>query len=337
MSGLIARRALAALPSIFGIIVLTFMMTRMLPGDPAAYFAGPAATPASVEEVRVQLGLDRSIPVQFVDYLYDLVRLDLGRSLTSGQTVVADLAARLPATLELTLLALLLATVIGVNLGIGAALRPGGTVDRLCGIISVIGQALPTFFLGLMLVYVFYYKLEWAPAPMGRLAIFVSSPTEVTGFWTVDTLLAGNLDAFWSVVAQLLLPVITLALFGLGPIARMTRASMIEVLDSDFIRTMRAYGLPRRKVLWTYAFRAAIVPILNTIGMVLSFLLGANVLVEKVFAWPGVGAYAIESVLVSDFAPIQGFILLMALVYVVINLVIDVIAVTLDPRIRFDA
>jgi peptide/nickel transport system permease protein len=336
MIGLVVRRTLAALPSVAGIIVLTFVMTRMLPGDPAAYFAGPAATKESIEEIRVQLGLDRSLPVQFVDYLSDLAHLDLGKSLTSGQTVVDDLVARLPATLELTFFALLLAAVIGINLGIGAALKPGGWVDRLCSFVSVFGQALPTFFLGLLLVFVFYYVLEWAPAPMGRLEIFYSSPTEVTGFWTIDTLLDGDLDAFRGVVSQLVLPVITLALFGLGPIARMTRASMMEVLDSDFVRTMRAYGLPRRKVLWTYAFRAAVVPILNTTGMVLSFLLGANVLVEKVFGWPGVGAYAIESVLVSDFAPIQGFILLMAVMYVVINLIIDLTAVTLDPRVRFD-
>lgn len=336
MAGLILRRILAALPSIAGIVVLTFVLTRLLPGDPAAYFAGPAATAESIEEVRVQLGLDRSLPVQFVDYLGDLVRLDLGRSLTSGQTVVSDLASRLPATLELTLLALLLAVLVGVNLGIGAALRPGGPVDALCRIVSVFGQALPTFFLGLGLVFVFYYLLDWAPAPLGRLAFFYSSPTEVTGFWLIDTLLTGDMDAFRGVAAQLVLPVITLALFGIGPIARMTRASMIEVLDSDFIRTMRAYGLPRRKVLWTYAFRAAVVPILNTTGMVLSFLLGANVLVEKVFGWPGVGAYAIESVLVSDFAPIQGFILLMAILYVGINLVIDITAAALDPRVRFD-
>lgn len=336
MTGLVARRILAALPSVAGIVVLTFMMTRLLPGDPAAYFAGPAATEESIEEIRVQLGLDRSLPVQFVDYIAGLARLDLGRSLTSGQTVVEDLAARLPATLELTLFALLLALVLGVNLGIGAALRPGGAIDRLCRVVSVLGQALPTFFLGLGLVYIFYYELGWAPAPMGRLAIFYATPRDVTGFWTIDTLLEGDGVAFRAVLGQLVLPVITLALFGLGPIARMTRASMLEVLGSDFIRTMRAYGLARRKILWTYAFRAAAVPILNTTGMVFSFLLGANVLVEKVFGWPGVGAYAIESVLVSDFAPIQGFILLMALMYVIINLVIDLVAVTLDPRVRFD-
>lgn len=325
---------MSALPSVAGIIVLTFCLTRLLPGDPAAYFAGPAATPASIEEVRRQLGLDRSLPVQFVDYVRDLVHLDLGRSLTSGQTVVDDLTARLPATLELTLAALLLAALFGIALGFGAALRPGGWPDRLCSVVTVLGQALPTFFLGLMLVYLFYYLLGWAPAPMGRLEIFISPPPVVTGFLTFDSLIAGHADAFRGAVAQLVLPVLTLALFGIGPIARMTRASLIEVFSSDYIRTVRAYGLSSRKVLWTYAFLPAAVPILNTTGMVLSFLLGANVLVEKVFGWPGVGAYAIEALLVSDYAPVQGFVLLMAVMYVVINLVIDLIAGLIDPRVR---
>ncbi|MCA0042626.1 ABC transporter permease [Celeribacter litoreus] len=330
------RRLLSAVPSLIGIVILTFVLTRLLPGDPAAYFAGPAATPESIEEVRVQLGLDKSIFAQFVDYISALSRLDLGRSLSSGQTVVDDLTARLPATLELTVSALLLAAILGIALGFGAALRPGRWPDRLCDAVTVFGQAMPTFFLGLLLVYVFYYKLEWAPAPMGRLEIFYSSPTEVTGFWTIDTLLEGDIGAFQGVIRQLILPVITLALFGLGPIASMTRTSLLQVLGGDSVRTARAFGLSSRKVLWTYAFLPAAVPILNTIGMVLSFLLGANVLVEKVFGWPGVGAYAIEALLVSDFAPVQGFVLLMAVTYVVVNLCIDLLAAAIDPRARTD-
>lgn len=336
MAGLFTRRLLSAIPAMAGIVVLTFVLTRLLPGDPAAYFAGPAATPESIEEVRKQLGLDKSMAVQFADYVTDLARLDLGRSLTSGQTVIHDLAARLPATLELTLTALALASLLGITLGFGAALRPGKWPDRLCTFVTIVGQALPTFFLGLMLVYVFYYLLGWAPAPMGRLEIFLSSPTEVTGFWTVDTLIEGDIDAFLGVLRQLALPVLTLAAFGIGPIARMTRSALMEVFQSDSVRTARAYGLSSRKILWTYAFLPAAVPILNTIGMVSSFLLGANVLVEKVFGWPGVGAYAIESLLVSDFAPVQGFVLLMAAVYVVVNLAIDITAAAVDPRVRID-
>lgn len=335
MAGMIFRRLLTAIPSLLGVVVLTFVLTRMLPGDAAAYFAGPAATPESIEDVRQQLGLDRSPLEQFFSYVVHLAQGDLGKSLTSGQPVLSDLVNRLPASLELTFAALLLATAIGVGLGVAAALKPGGVMDRLCGLVSTAGQSIPTFFLGLLLVFVFYYLLGWAPAPLGRIDIVYSTPTDVTGFWLIDTLIAGEIESFIGVLRQLMLPVVTLALFGIGPVARMTRASMIESLGSDAARMARAAGLPRRKVLWTYAFRAVVVPILNTIGMVFSFMLGANVLVEKVFGWPGIGAYAIESVLASDFAPIQGFVLLMAALYVLINLVIDMIAVLLDPRVAF--
>ena len=336
MMRLLLGRLLTALPNLAGVIVLTFVLTRLLPGDPAAYFAGPTATPDSIAQVRHQFGLDRSDPEQFVSYIGQLAHGDLGNSLTSGQPVLTDLIARLPASLELTLAALILASGVGIILGVGAALQPGGVVDGLCGLVSALGQAMPTFFLGLLLVFIFYFLLGWAPAPLGRLDIIYSTPTDITGFWLLDTLLEGDLAAFGGVVRQLVLPVVTLGLFGIGPIARMARASMIEVLKSDFVRTARAAGLPNWKVLWVYAFRTVLVPILNTIGMVFSFMLGANVLVEKVFGWPGIGAYAIDSVLASDFAPIQGFVLLMAGLYVLINLLIDSVAMLLDPRVTFD-
>ena len=329
-------RLLAAIPTLIGIVIVTFALTRMLPGDPAAYFAGPAATEASIEETRERLGLNRSIPEQFVTYVVDLSRGDLGTSLTSGQDVLDDIRNRLPASLELTFGALLLAAGIGIPLGVAAALKPGGWVDRTCSLVSTAGQAIPTFFLGLLFVFVFYYLLDWAPAPLGRLDIFYSSPTEITGFWSIDTALAGDWPTFIAVVSQLVLPVTTLGLFGLGPLARITRATMIEVLASDFVRTARAAGLPRRTVLWTYAFRNAVVPVLNTAGMVFSFMLGASVLVEKVFGWPGIGAYAIDAVLASDYAPVQGFVLAMAFLYLTLNLAIDVTTGLLDPRVRFD-
>ena len=333
---LILMRLLSAVPTLVGIIVVTFALTRLLPGDPAVYFAGPTATPASIEQTRHRLGLDRSIPEQFVVYVSGLARGDLGTSLTSGQTVGDDLRARLPASLELTFGALLLAIGIGIPLGVGAALKPGGWIDGLCNVVSTAGQAIPTFFLGLLLVFVFYYLLGWAPAPLGRLQVFYSSPVEITGFWVIDSALAGDWPLLGAVLAQLTLPVITLGLFGLGPLARITRATMIEALASDYVRTARAAGLSRHKVLWTYAFRNAVVPVLNTAGIIFSFMLGASVLVEKVFGWPGIGAYAIDAVLASDFAPVQGFVLAMAFLYLVLNLVIDIAVGLLDPKVRFD-
>jgi ABC-type dipeptide/oligopeptide/nickel transport system permease component len=336
MLRLIALRSAAAVPNVIGVVVVTFVLTRMLPGDPAAYFAGPTATAASIEQTRRRLGLDRSLIEQFLLYLDGLSRGDLGTSLISGQPVLRDLAVRLPASFELTLLALLLALAVGLPLGMRAALRPGGAFDRLCSLVSTLGQAMPTFFLGLLLVFVFYYLLDWAPAPLGRLDSLMAPPPAITGFYVIDAALAPDLPLLASVLAQLALPVMTLALFGIGPLARMTRASLIEVLASDPVRTARALGLPRRKVLWSYAFRNALIPVLNTAGMVFSFLLGANVLVEKVFGWPGIGAYAIDALLASDFAPVQGFVIVMALFYVAVNLAIDIAAAIVDPRVSFD-
>jgi ABC-type dipeptide/oligopeptide/nickel transport system permease component len=337
MFRLIGGRSLAAVPNLIGVVAVAFLLTHILPGDPAAYFAGPSATAASVEETRHRLGLDHNLFEQFVLYAGGLARGDLGQSLISGQSVTADLAQRLPASFELTLGALLLALAIGIPLGTRAALRPGRWVDGLCSVISTLSQATPTFFLGLLLVFIFYYLLGWAPAPLGRLNSMLSPPPAVTGFWSIDAVLAGNFSLLGAVLGQLVLPVVTLGLFGVGPIARMTRASLLEVLSSDYVRTARAAGLPNRQVLWTYAFRNALVPVLNTVGMVFSFLLGANVLVEKVFGWPGVGAYAIDALLASDFAPVQGFVVVIAFFYLAINLAIDVTIAIIDPRVAFDA
>jgi peptide/nickel transport system permease protein len=334
---MIARRLATALPNLIGVIVVTFALTHLLPGDPAAYFAGPSATAASIEQTRHALGLDRSLPAQFISYVVGLAQGDLGHSLTSGQRVIDDLAARLPASLELTLFALLLAIGLGLPLGVGAALRPRRWPDHLCSFVSTAGQAIPTFFLGLLLVFVFYYKFGWAPAPVGRLDVIWSPPPAVTGFWSIDAAFAGDWPLFKAVTSQLVLPVVTLAMFGVGPLALVTRASMIEALGGDFIRTARAAGLPRRKILWTYAFRNAQIPILNTGGVVFSYMLGAVVLVEKVYGWPGVGAYAIDAVLASDFAPVQGFVLAMAALYLILNLVVDIVSGLVDPRVQLDA
>ena len=297
-------------------IIVTFLLTRVLPGDPAAYFAGPAATPQAIEEVRKSLGLDKSLPEQFVRYVTELSRGDFGKSLTSGQPVRSDIAARLPASAELTLVGLIVSMLIAVPLGIMAAVKQGSLVDHICRMVATAGVSLPVFFTGLLLVYFFYYILGWSPAPLGRLDVFYSAPPHVTGFYLIDSLIAGEFETFRASAAQLILPAATLAIFSLAPITRMTRASMLAVMSSDFVRTARASGLTPRTVIVTYAFRNAMLPVITTLGMVFSFLLGANVLVEKVFAWPGIGSYAIEALIASDFAPVQGFVLVMAIMYV---------------------
>jgi dipeptide transport system permease protein len=334
---MILKRLAMAIPSLVGVVIVTFLLTRALPGDPAAYFAGPAATPEAIQEVRVKLGLDKPLLVQFGHYVVDLVHGNLGTSLTTGQPVATELRNRLPASAELTLLGLIVSIVIAVPLGILAATKPNSLVDHACRIVATAGVSLPVFFTGLILVYVFYYLLGWAPAPLGRLDVFFTEPPRVTGFYLIDSLIAGDPATFMAALKQLILPALTLAVFSLAPIARMTRASMLAVLSSDFVRTARSSGLSSYTVIVTYAFRNAMLPVITTLGMVFSFLLGANVLVEKVFAWPGIGSYAVEALLASDFAPVQGFVLTMAVMYVMLNLLIDVMYGLIDPRVRLEA
>jgi len=334
---IVLRRLASALPSIAGVIVVTFLLTRALPGDPAIYFAGPAATEQAIEEIRHKLGFDRSLPVQFVGYLKDLVHGNLGNSLSTGQPVSQELLTRLPASAELTFLALFLSVGIAVPLGIVAATRPGSWVDHTCRIVTTAGVSLPVFFTGLLLIYVFYYLMGWAPAPLGRLDIYNSAPPFYTGFYLIDSIIAGDFETFRAALAQLALPAFSMAIFSLAPLARVTRASMLAALGSDFVRTAKASGLSHSRVVYIYGFRNAVLPVITTLGMVFSFLLGANVLVEKVFAWPGIGSYAIEALIASDYAPVQGFVLIMALLYVLLNLAIDLIYGLVDPRVRFTA
>ena len=333
---LIGRRLLQAAPVVMGIIVVTFILTRALPGDPAVFFAGPAADEKSIAEIRASLGLDKSWPEQFWVYLQNLSRGDLGKSISTGQPVMEELATRLPASLELTLMGLFLAVAIAIPLGILAATRPNSLVDHLCRLVVTIGVSLPTFFTGLFLVYIFYFLLGLSPAPLGRLSIIHIAPDHVTGFYLIDSLIAGDYEVFRAALSQMILPASTLAIFALAPLARMTRAAMLGVLSSDFVRTARASGLSRKTVLWVYAFQNAILPVLTTLGMVFSFLLGANVLVEKVFAWPGIGSFAIEALIASDYAAVQGFVLAMALMYVLLNLAIDILYTVVDPRIGLE-
>ncbi|MGE0715203.1 MAG: ABC transporter permease [Alphaproteobacteria bacterium] len=337
MLTIVGRRLIAALPSIAGVVVVTFLLTRLLPGDPAAYFAGPAATPQAIEEIRAKLGLDRSIPEQFAGYLADLAQGDLGLSLTTGLPVVRELATRLPASAELTLAGLLFAVGIAVPLGILAAVRAGSWIDHATRVVATAGVSLPTFFTGLLLVHVFYSLIPIAPAPMGRLDVFSSPPPHVTGFYLIDSLLTGDGETFRAAFAQLVLPALTLGIFALAPLARMTRAAMLAALGSDFVRAARASGLTSARIVWVYAFRNAMLPVVTTLGMVFSFLLGANVLVEKVFSWPGIGSYAIEALIVSDYAPVQGFVLTMAFLYVLLNLAIDILYGVIDPRMKVEA
>jgi peptide/nickel transport system permease protein len=336
MFATLARRLITVIPTLIGVVIVTFLLTRVLPGDPAVYFAGPAATPQSIAEIRKTLGLDRPLHEQFAWYVDDLAHGNFGNSLSTGQPVITEITSRLPASAELTLFGLIISIAVAVPLGILAAVKQGSWIDHACRIVATAGVSLPVFFTGLLLVYVLYFLLGWAPAPIGRLDAFDSPPARITGFYLIDSLVARDFETFRAALSQLILPALTLGIFSLAPIARMTRASMLAVLASDFVRTARASGLAPRTVVITYAFRNAMLPVITTLGMVFSFLLGANVLVEKVFAWPGIGSYAVEALISSDFAPVQGFVLTMAILYVALNLGIDMLYGVIDPRVRLE-
>jgi peptide/nickel transport system permease protein len=333
---LIGQRIALALPSLLGVIVIAFMLTRSLPGDPAVYFAGIAADDASIAQIREQLGLDKSVVHQFIAYCQNLLNGELGVSLSTGQTVAQELAARFPASLELTLTGLGLALLTAIPLGILAAMYPNRWVDHCCRLLVTAGASTPIFFSGLFLVFVFYYLLGWSPSPVGRLDFIYLPPPQVTGFYTVDALLAGDSETAFAALKQIILPAVTLALFALAPIARMTRSAMLTALGSDYAKAAAANGISARKVVFVYALANAALPLLTIMGLVFSYLLGANVLVEKVFSWPGIGSFAVDALVASDYAAVQGFILAMALLFVFLNLVIDILYTLVDPRVGID-
>ncbi|MGI4862192.1 MAG: ABC transporter permease [Janthinobacterium lividum] len=329
------RRAAGALPVVAGAAVFTFFLARLLPGDPAAHLAsGLGATPEGLAALRHRLGLDVNLPLQFWRYLRALLQGDWGQSFMTGEAVRDSLLARLPASLELTFCGFAVSLCAGVTLGTAAALRPGRWPDHLCRLVGSIGGSLPSFFIALLLIYIFYFRLGWAPEPTGRLDPLLLAPPVRTGFLLIDAALAGDAHAWTDAARRLLLPAGTMALFGLAPIARITRSALLDALGGDAVRTVRSLGLPQHVVLRDYALAQAAPAIVTTLGMVFSYMLGANVAVEKVFAWPGIGSYALDALAASDYAPLQGFILCVALVFVVLNLLVDLLVAWLDPRAR---
>jgi peptide/nickel transport system permease protein len=330
----ILRRLLSVAPALFGVTLISFFLTYLLPGNPALVKAGPLATPEYVAEVERQMGLDRPMWEQYGRYVSGLFRGDLGESASTGRPVLEDFLQRLPATLELTLASLLLAVAIGVPLGVLAAVHRDTWVDHLGRIVGVAGVAMPTFWTGLLFIYVFFYMAGWAPAPLGRLAPDLSPPAHLSGLYVVDAALTANWRALGSSLAQLALPAATLAFSVMAPLARMARATMLEILQSDYITAAWAAGLPRRRVIYGDAVRNALIPIVTTLGVIFGFLMAGNAVVETVFAWPGIGNYAVTALMTKDSGPIQSFVLFVAVMYVSVNLAVDLIYALVDPRIR---
>jgi len=343
--GVVVRRCLisllisllSAIPVVLCAAILTFVLVRLLPGDPAAHLlSGMAATPQGLATMRHQLGLDVSIPEQLLRYLLALAQGNWGASFVTGEPVRAALLQRLPATLELTFCGLVLTLLLAIPLGSAAALYPGRWPDRLCLLITSAGASLPSFFIGVALIYVLYFRLGWVPEPIGRLNALLLPPVSHTGFLLIDTLWGHDGDgASWrDALAHIVLPAITLAIFGIAPLARATRSGLLSTLDSDPVRTAQSLGLPSRTIFCAYALAPAVPSLLTSVGMVASYMLGASVAVEKVFAWPGMGSYALDALANADYAPLQGFILCIAIVFTLLNLSIDLLLLVLDPRAR---
>jgi peptide/nickel transport system permease protein len=330
----VARRLALALLTLALVTVAVFAITNILPGNPAEVRLGPLATPAALKAEEHRMGLDRPLPERYWSFVSGAVQGDFGTSFKTERPVASDLADRLPATLELALVATVLALAIGIPLGFFAAVKRNSLVDHVARNIAGVAAALPIFWLGLMLVFIFSYQLGWAPGAVGRWPITQDPPPNVTGFLTLDSLIAGDLGAFWTALQYLALPALTLAIIELAPIIKMARSSMLEVLGTDYVRTSRAFGFSPRQVFFGDALRNAMIPVLTLVGIVLGYLVAGNVIVEQLFSWPGIGRYAYGAVTSNDFNAVQGFILLVATIYVLLNLAIDLLYAVIDPRIR---
>ena len=328
----LARVALIP-PQLFGVLLVTFVLVRLLPGDPALLLLGNMATPEAVASLRQKLGLDQGVSVQFVRYLGRVLHGDLGTSIFTSHPVVQDLIERAPATLELITYAMILTIVIGVGLAILAVIGRGGVADHLTRLYGMAAGALPDFWVGLLMIYFLFHIAGWAPAPFGRIDTYLTPPPTITGFYTLDSLLTGNWSDFTSSAGRLVLPVATITIVNAGGVMKMTQTAFAGIYDSPFIRHARACGLPQCRIV-AISLKNSLPPIITTAGFLFGFLLGAAVLVETIFAWGGLGQYAVQAVINSDYPALQGFVMLAAVFVLLIYLVVDVLYELVDPRIR---
>jgi peptide/nickel transport system permease protein len=327
------RRIVLLIPVVVGLSMLVFAIARLLPGDPARLAAGPNATPAEIAEVVQTFGLDKPLPVQYWNYATGLMRGNWGRSIYTRRPVLQDLEVYLPATLELVTAAMVLAVVLGVPAGMLAAVYRDRWPDVLSRTVSIGAISMPRFFLSLLLQLAFAMWLGWLPLG-GRFPVTEDPPRFVTGFLTIDGLLAGDLHATWLALQYLALPAFAMCLSPLATITRMMRASTIDALRQDYVLTERAQGLWPHVILFKYVLRNAISATLTVIGLYIGWLLGGTVLVETMFDWPGIGLYATSAILVQDFMPVIGVTLVIGILFIISNLVVDLLYGVFNPRVR---
>jgi peptide/nickel transport system permease protein len=333
MFGFILRRIAGLLLVMVGVSIITFSLAHLVPIDPAAAALGQNARDEQIAAYRQQLGLDRPVVEQYLTYMRHLLQGDMGISIRTHRPVIEDLKDFFPATMELSMAALMVAILVGLPLGIAAALRRNSWVDALARFLALVGGSIPIFYLGLLLISIFYRQLHWLPGP-GRLDTTMSPPETITGLYTVDAFLTGNWQVLQNSLYHLILPAITLGYFSMAVLLRMTRSSMLEVWGQDYVRTARAKGLAYRVVVWRHGLRNALPPILTTIGVTFGSLLAGAVLTETIFSWPGLGRYATTSVTNLDFPAVMGVTLLAAIIYPLANTLVDIGYTFVDPRIR---
>lgn len=331
----IARRLVALVLLGLGVTLIAFVLTHLVPGDPAEANLGQRAgsDPVAVQVFREHYGLDKPLPVQYAVYLTNLLHGDMGESEQSRRAVRADLGEYIPATAELALSSIVLSAVLGVGLGVLAALRRNQLTDQVLRVVSLGGMSMPSFWLALVALYVFFYQLSLVPGS-GRLDPGVPRPPQITGLFTLDALLSGHLDIFANALQHLILPACVLAAFNMGLFTRFTRSAVLEVHDNDYVRTARAKGLPERAVISGHVLRAASPPVITVIGLAFGNVMTGTVLVENIFSWPGIGQYSFRSATTLDLPAIVGVMLFVALVYILANLVVDVLYGLIDPRVR---
>jgi peptide/nickel transport system permease protein len=334
MARYVLRRLALAVLTLWLVTLAVFTITNILPGNPALVRLGPFASKEALHAEEVRMGLDKSIQERYWNFVSGAVRGDLGTSFKTERPVASDLGDRLPATIELALSATVLACLVGIPLGFLAAVRRNSGFDHVVRNVAAFSAAMPIFWLGIMLAFVFAYQLKWMPGPVGRVGLEDPTPPSVTGLYTVDSLIAGKFGLFATSLHYLALPAITLAIIELAPIVKIARSSMLGILETEYVRTSRAMGFSGWQIFRQDALRNALIPLLTMLGIVLGYLLAGNVIVETVFSWPGVGQYAYGAVTSNDFNAIQGFILMVATIYVVLNLAIDLFYAIIDPRVR---
>jgi peptide/nickel transport system permease protein len=324
---------LQIIPVLLGVSLVVFFMVRAIPGDPAQIMLGQQATQAQVAQVSESMGLDKPIFVQYGLFLKDALSGDLGTSIVTGRPVTVELLERLPATFELTTFAMLVAVLVGVPVGVIAAVKQYSLLDKVTSVLALTGISMPIFWLAMILVVIFGVNLELLPFP-GRLDPTIGI-TSITGLVLVDSLLTLNFAGFWDGLLHLIMPALALGTIPMAVVMRMTRSSMLEVMNEDYVRTARAKGVVPWRVVFKHALRNAMLPTITVIGLLVGLLMGGSIITEIIFSWPGIGLYVYNSINARDYASVQGVVLYGALLFVLINLVVDILYAVLDPRVRY--